>query len=276
MPVTVYSVPFKKHFVTHTRCSQAYCLFLAYWVSLVAVPIIVVSSLPIRYSVAIENPAIEYTGNYFISADGRESSILNPLTGVSVAVEQQDQDNDKLVDNLIVTVNSFAFKSVKSLFIALEIRDEYGDTNVVHIPIIDPDAGNRLVGWFKLTMPKTTSTGIPQTTFLEALMKPGTKGLTKLASVETQYLATPVKFGVVSDTVANSSTFNAVINIDCPLQTNVRATTTSETFFTNLAVFVTTAVANYVILDTLMKIIIKLRLVRLQVVRSQEFHQKVY
>ena len=276
MPISVFSVPLKKHFVTHSRCSHAYCFFLAYWISLVAVPVIVLSSTPTRFIPKLQQPNLTYTGNYFISADGNESSVVDLSPGVTVTVEQRDEDSDGVVDTFVASANSFAFQTVKSLFLALEVSDPSGDLSIVHFKIDDIDGGNRMTGWYQLQVDSWRTLSRGSSGLLQALAKPGNKGLTKVGSVDTLYTARLIKFGSIVETAPNSNTFSGVLWVDVPIQMAISTPSRNDTFFSSLVLFVSVSIVNYVILERIAKLVLKLGLVRLKVINSHEAYGKEY
>ena len=254
--VSILSSPIQRHYVTHSRFSHAFLFYLVYCAGIVAVPFIVVFATPISLpsSVEFRRSEIQFTGNYFLSANGFEASSSNPIPGVDFSVASMDSDQDSIYETFVVTINSNKFISAQTLFFALEFVDSNNVLHPLSGKISDSNGGNRATAWFDV--PDIGNKGdMPSIGITAALSKPGAMGLTKVSGVAAALRE--AKFVSFWQTIPNSSTFSCTITVENVLQSIFIRPSVGEVFRTNLMYFVILYLLNYVVLKTCYSLLVK-------------------
>ena len=249
--VSICSEPVRRHYVTHSRTSPAYASYIAYRMSLIAVPLIIVLSCPIQLQNSSESaqPDIAYTGNYYVNAAGLESSTQNPSTGIDVAVTGIDKDYDGIADAFSMEVNANKFAQINELFFAFEVVDHQSRLGLVTGKVSSPTPGNRVSAWFALSARDGVPYGAQDLSAV--LAKPGANSRVKIAAVDSPYTLQTEKFSSIFETLPNASRFNCVVYISIPRQGISSNPSAGEVFRINFIYFVAVAMATYLVLETL-------------------------
>jgi hypothetical protein len=261
MPVSIFADSHVKHYLTYSRISPAYFVYVGYIVSLIAVPLIIVVTAPIQGSAKVElfQPNLSFTGNYYLTTGSTEASSLVPVNGVDVTISAGDADFDGTNDQATVQISSTRFSSIKSILLAIEAIDSYNSVSILLINLMSGEAGNRISSWAEVIK---QALFVPSREPLHtALQRPGNRNISKLTALESQYRILISQAGTISESVSGSNTFSGTLILTIPEQIRFNQQTRGEIFRVNFIYFITLFIFNKLILSKVYSALIRSRII---------------
>ena len=269
-PMCLFSEPVLRKYQTTSKLSRAYMFYICFWISVIAPPIILAITLrnePVE-AVFLTQPSVSYSGNYFISVNGIESSSLSPNPTASVQLDQVDVDNDGRNDFLSVsiTVTGATAQNPLPLFIALELTDSGSISGIARLKLDERLPYNRLNAKYYVTVHED----IPTCTLPSILSQSGPKGLAKVAAVQSAYELTSSGFGTVGESVSNSNSFLVDLRIYIGVSPKISNPTTRDVVRENLVYFLVYLISNYLVLKWFAGLILKSGIINMKLINESE------
>jgi hypothetical protein len=275
MPVFLFSRPLQKHFVTHSRFSHAYLIYLVYWVAILAPPILLVALCPIDpgYAVKITKPALKYTGLYFVSLNDMEASAIYPMDGISVTVSEQDTDGDGFANAYDISLSATTISNVNSIFLALEFEKAPACAVIARIAFQTSMPSSRVSAQFDISLdPHAGRTACED--MQSALARPGARGLSKLAAMSSPVLTRETGFGPIWESVPSSKTFVGRLTLEVQRAISFAEPTVGDKIRANSIYFVAVFAMIWLLMSTILNGLLTSGLVRLRFITDIDVSNK--
>ena len=275
MPVFLFAQPLQKHFVTHSRFSHAYLIYLVYWLAILAPPILLVALCPIDlgYAVRIANPTLRYTGRYFLALNDVEASTLNPIDGISATVSEQDTDGDGSANEYEIYLSATSISNVSTMFLALEFEKSPTCAVIARIALNTAVASSRVTSHFTISLDSFAGqTACADMQF--ALLKPGPRGLNKLAAVSSPVVTREIGFGPIWESVPTSKTFVGRLTLGVQPAISFSEPSQGDKIRANSIYFITMFATIWLLMHTILNVLLSSGLVRLRIITDSDLSNK--
>lgn len=274
--ISLFSEALHKTYVTNSKLSTAYLFYIAFWLAVIAPPVVLVLTLPAERKTLINfaQPNLKLTGKYFVAYNGIEATFINPSSAIELSHDAVDINGDSITDVFELTLISTFSNETSSLYTAVEALEDDGTFGVLRLNSPISPKCNRLTSDFTIEYSHSARDSGTSADLVSILNTPGQKRLFKLLSAYSPFSVKAKDFATVCQPLMNSQTLTANIRIHIPHVTKPVRPSYGDIVRQNIVYLVIYLIVNYHILNFVVKIIIKSGLLKMKVLVQYELSPK--